>query len=138
MFSPNPHLVKETTYFLFFTHLYGLNWPIAICPCNKDPDLIFLLNRLVYLLPTAMGSITRTHTVDSFYLLKENFKNLLFDPLIKQRSFEKLSYVSSCSLSQRWKFQRKRLNVLWEIESDLTYKKVSGFVPNTFYSEFFH
>ena len=80
---------------------------MAICPCNKDPDLIFLLNRLVYLLPTAMGSITRTHTVDSFYLLKENFKNLLFDPLIKQRSFEK-----SCSLSQRWKFQRKRLNVL--------------------------
>ena len=48
---------------------------IAICLCTKYLDFIFLLNRLnVYLLPC---SVTGNHTMDLFYLLKENFKNLL-------------------------------------------------------------
>ena len=59
--------------------------------------------------------------MDLFYLLKGNFKNLLFDLLITVRSFENLSYLSSCSMSQRF-----RLNVIWGIELDLAYTKVSG------------
>ena len=38
--------------------------------------------------------------MDLFCLLKESFKNLLFDPLITGRSFDKLPYLSSCLLSQ--------------------------------------
>ena len=60
------------------------------------------------------------------YLQKENFKNLLFNLLITGTSFENLSYLSSCSLSQRWKFWRIRSNVLRDIESDFAYTKVSG------------
>ena len=99
---------------------------IAICLCRKDLDLIFLLNRLViYSMPTAMSSITGNHTMDSFYLLNKNFKNLLFGSLITGRSFENLCYLSSCSLSQRRRFRRIRTNVLRGIESDLPYTKVS-------------
>ena len=63
---------------------------------------IFLLNRLaVYSLPTNMSSLTGNHTMDLFYLLKENFKNLLFDLLIRGRSFENLPCLSSYLLSQK-------------------------------------
>ena len=58
---------------------------------------------------------------------RELEKNLLFDFLITGRSFENLSYLSSCSLSQRWRFWRIHSNVLRGIESDLAYTKVSGF-----------
>ena len=64
-----------------------------------------------------------------FYLLKENFKNLLFDSLITEKSFDNLSYLSSCLLSQRWRFRRMHSNILRGIESDLTYTKVSGIAP---------
>ena len=64
---------------------------IAICLCNKDQGFIFLLSRLVvYSWPTAMSVITGNNTLDLFYLLKRNFKNLLFDSLFMQRSFENL------------------------------------------------
>ena len=66
--------------------------------------------------------------MDLFYLLKENFKNLLFDWLITGRSFNNLSCLSSCSSSQRWKFRRICSNNLWGIESDLAYTKVLGVV----------
>ena len=36
--------------------------------------------------------------MDLFYMLKENFKNLLFDILITEKIFENWSYLSSCSL----------------------------------------
>ena len=36
--------------------------------------------------------------MDLLYLLKENFKNLLFDLLIIGKRFENLSYLSSCLL----------------------------------------
>ena len=57
---------------------------------------------------------------------RELEKNLLFDFLITGRSFENLSYLSSCSLSQRWRFWRIHSNVLRGIESDLAYTNVSG------------
>ena len=74
------------------------------------------------------SSVTWNHTMDWFYLLKENFKNLLFDSLITRRSFKNLSYLSSCSFSQRWRFRRIRSNVLLGIESNFAYTEVSGFV----------
>ena len=73
-----------------------------------------------------MGSLTGNHAMDLLYLLKEKFKNLLFHLFITGRGFENLSYWSSCSLSQRWRFWRIRSNVLRAIESDLAYTKVSG------------
>ena len=101
----------------------------ATCLCSKYPDFIFLLNRLfVYSLPTAMSSVAGNRTMDFFYLLKENFKNLLFDSFITERSFENFSYLSSCSLSQRWRFRIILLNLLRDIESYLAYTKVSRVV----------
>ena len=76
------------------------------------------------LLSTAISSVTGNHTMDLLYLLKDNFKNLFFDLLISGRSFENLSYLSSCSLSKRWRFGRTSSSVLRGIVSDLTYTKV--------------
>ena len=36
-----------------------------------------------------------THTMDLYYLLKESFKNLLFEYLITGRSFENMPYLSN-------------------------------------------
>ena len=78
-FSHNPHLVEEATWFPFFAPWYGLNCTTESCLTNKYPDFIFLLNWLaVCSLTTAMTSITGNHTMDLLYLLKENFKNLIF------------------------------------------------------------
>ena len=64
--------------------------------CSKKLDFIFHLNRIfVYSLPDAMSSLTGNHTMDLFYLLKENFKNFLYDLLITGRNFENLSYLDS-------------------------------------------
>ena len=85
------------------------------------------MNRLVvYSVLTAMSSLTENHAMDLLYLLKENLNNLLFDLLIIGRSFEYLSYLSSCSLSQRWRFWRIRSTVLRGTESDLAYTKILG------------
>ena len=73
-----------------------------------------------------MSSLTGNHTMNLFYLLKENFKNLIFNLLITGTSFENLSYLSSCSLSQSWRFRRIRSNVLRYTESVFAYTKVSG------------
>ena len=81
---------------------------------------------VLFPLPTAMSSLTGNHTMDLLYLLKENFKNLLFNLLITGGSLENLSYLSSRSLSQKWRFWIIRSNVLRGIESDLAYTKVSG------------
>ena len=45
-----------------------------------------------------MSSLAGNHTMYLLYLMKENFKNLLFGLLIIERSFENLSYLASCSL----------------------------------------
>ena len=63
--------------------------------------------------------MTGNHIMDLLYLFKKNFKNLLFDLLIMGRNIKNLSYLSSCSLSQRRRFQRTRSNLLRGIESDL-------------------
>ena len=98
---------------------------IAIWLYNKYPDFfIFLLNRLVvYSLLTAMISVTRYHIKDLFYLLNEDFKNLLFDSLITGRNFENLSYFIKLFVVSK---RRIRSNVLRGNESDLVYTKVSG------------
>ena len=99
-FSRNPHLVEGATCFSFFAPCYGLNSsPWRHASCSKYQDFIFLLNWHVYSLPTATSSVTKNHTMDLLYLLKENFKNLLLDSLITGRKFENLLYLSSCSLS---------------------------------------
>ena len=67
-----------------------------------------------------------SYDMDLFYQLKENFKNFLFDSIIMGKSFENLSYLSSCLLSQRWKFRGIRSKALRGIESDLAYKRLSG------------
>ena len=96
---------------------------------HKNPHFIFLLNRIVvYSLPAAMSSITGNHMMDMFYLLKEIFKDLLSDLLITGWTFKNSSYLSSCLLPQRWRFQRIRSNKLQGIDSDLAYTKVSEFV----------
>ena len=94
-------------------------------------DFISLLTQLVvYSLPTAMSSVTQNHTINLFYLLKENFKYLLFDSLIREGSSRISFILSSCSLSQRWRFKRIRSNVLRGIESDLVHSKVLRWSPN--------
>ena len=71
---------------------YELNY-ISRYICNKELDFILLLNLfVVYSLPTTMRSLTENHTMDLFYLLKKNFKILLFDLLIMGRSFENFTH----------------------------------------------
>ena len=131
-FSPNPHLVEETTCFLFFAPWCDLNWTIKAYVSAKRTQIYIPLESTccLFSMPTVMSSVTgeSNHTMDLFYLLKENFKNLLFDTIITEKSFENLSYLSSCSLSQRRKFWRICSNVLQGIEYDLAYTKVSGVV----------
>ena len=43
-----------------------------------------------------------------------------------RRSFENLSYISSCSLSKRWRFRRIHLNVLRGIHSDIAHSVLSN------------
>ena len=84
------------------------------------------MNRaVVYSLRTAMSNLTGNHTMDLLYLLKKNFKKLLSDILITERSFKNLSYLSCCSLSQKWRFWRIHSNVLRGIELELASTKVS-------------
>ena len=68
-----------------------------------------------------------------FYLLEENFKNLLFNSLITERSFENLYYLSSYSLSQRRRFRRIRSDVYEALNRTLLKQKFWGSSPNTFY-----
>ena len=101
MFSPNPHLVEEATCFPFFLHLDTVcNELNSRMPVEQEIRFYVPLE-LSCCLSTAMSSLTGNHTIDLFYLLKENFKNLLFGLLITGRGFENLSYLSSCSFSQR-------------------------------------
>ena len=95
-------------------------WTELLCPSN----VISHSNRFaVYLLPTAMSAVIGNNTfVDGFVLPDERklYKSL-FNSLITGRSFENLSYLSSCSLSQRWRFQRIRSNLLRNIQSDVAH-----------------
>ena len=101
--------------------------------CSRKLDFIFLLNRLaVYSLPTAMSSLTGNHAMDLFYLLKENFKNLLFDLLITGSSFENLSYLFvRCHKDEdSEEYARTYYEIL---NQTLLTQKYQGSPPNTFY-----
>ena len=105
---------------------YGLNWTTEPYASTTRTHILFirLFRLIVYSLPTTTSSVTGYRMMDLFYLLKGNFKNLLFDSLIMQTSFENLFYLSSCSLSQRWKFQRIRSSVLRGIELNNHWKSI--------------
>ena len=45
-----------------------------------------------------------------------------------------MSYLSSYSFSQRWRFRGIRSNILQDIESDIACIKVLGASPNVFYA----
>ena len=97
-----------------------------MCLCNKDPDFIFLLNRLFYSMPL----LCDRESYDGFVLPVEReliVKNLLFDLLIMARSFKNLFYLLRCSMSLR-RFQRIHSIVLRGIKSDFAWTKVSGVV----------
>ena len=132
-FSPNPHLVKELTCFPFFAPWYGLNWTTYPYVPATRTQISYSSWIAIYSLPTAMNSVTGNHLSDLFYLLKENFKNLLFDSLIMGRSFEKLSYLSSCSLSQRWRFREHARTYYEALNQTFLKQKFMWSSPNTFY-----
>ena len=72
--------------------------------------------------------------MDLLYLLKENFKNLLFDLLIIGRSFENLSYLSSCSLHKDEDSEEYARTYYEALNQNLPTQKYRGWSPNTFYS----
>ena len=72
--------------------------------------------------------------MDLLNLLKENFKDLLSDLLITRRSFENLSYLSSCSLSQRLRYSEEYSRTYYEaLNQTLLTQKYQGSPLNTFY-----
>ena len=116
--------------FLCTLILSKLNY-IAICLCNKDTDFIFLLNWfVVYSLPTAMSSVTGNHTMDLLYLLKENLKNLIFDLLIRGRSFQNLSYLSSLFVVKKMEILKNTLErITRHWISPCLHKSIGGRLP---------
>ena len=111
-----------------FSFLCNLIWSelnyIAISLCNKDPDFTFFLNRLViYSLPTVMSFVTGNHTMDMFYLLKENFPIGLFN---HEKEFREFVLFIKLFVVTTWRFWTKRSNILRSIESGLASTKVSG------------
>ena len=128
MFFPNPYLVEESTRFLFF----ALVWTEleSHMTLQQEPRFYISLESaccLFFVYSHELHS-RESYDMDLFYHLKENFKNFLFDSIIMGKSFENLSYLSGCLLSQRWKFRGIRSKALWGIESDLAYKRLSGVV----------
>ena len=71
--------------------------------------------------------------MDLLYLLKENFKNLLFDLLIIGRSFENLSYLSSCSLHKDEDSEEYARTYYEALNQTLLTQKYREPLPNTFY-----
>ena len=105
----------------------------AVCFCKYRNVILPTQTGLSFircLLPCVLQKGITDSLLDLFCPSKENFINLLFNSLIKGRSFENLSYLSSCLLSQRWKFQRISSNALRGIELDIACIKVSGVVSH--------
>ena len=101
---------------------------------QQEIRIMFFLNRLVLcLLPTAMSFLIGNHTMDMFYLSKENFKNLLFYLLITGSSRICLIYQVVCchkvkvSEEYTWKYYKTLSQTLFP-------QKYKGLSPNTFYS----
>ena len=100
---------------------------------KQELDFILLLNRLaVYLLPTAMSSLTGNYTMVLLYLLKKNFKNLLFLLINIRRSFENLSdqvvryHEDEDSEEYTWMYYDA-------LSQTLLTQKYKGSPPNTYY-----
>ena len=74
-----------------------------------------------------MSSLRWNQTMDLFYLLKENFKNLLFDLLITGRSFEKKELHKDEDSEEYARTYYETLN------QTLLTQKYLGSPPNAFY-----
>ena len=106
---------------------------VCLCLCNhtllQQGTSFYIALEYTSCLFVAYCHVFRNReSCDGFVLLVEREFYRLFDSLITGRSFENLSYLSSCSLSQRWRFRRIHLNILRGIESYLACTKVSGVV----------
>ena len=71
--------------------------------------------------------------MDLFYLLKENFKNLLFDLLIMGRSFENLSYCQIVRCHKNEDSEEYARTYYETLNQTLVTQKYQGSPPNTFY-----
>ena len=81
-----------------------------------------------------MNFLTGNHTKDLLYLLKENFKNLIFDLLITGRSFESWSYLSSYQVYHKDEDSEEYARTNYEtLNQTLLIQKYRGSPPNTFY-----
>ena len=70
-----------------------------------------------------MSSLTGNHTVDLFYLLKKNFKNLLLD-LLNRKELREFVLFMKLFVATKVKIRKNTLNLLRNIESDLVYRKI--------------
>ena len=75
----------------------------------------------------------RTGKLMDWFLYDNGLHHERVNSLKTGGSFENLSHLSSCSLSQRWRFQRKHSNVSWGIDARIGCTKLSGSSPNIFY-----
>ena len=81
-------------------------------PLQQIPSFYIPLESTCCLISAYCHKFCNRELYDGFVLPDKNFKNIIFDSLITGRSCENLSYLSSCSLSQRWRFRRIRSNAL--------------------------
>ena len=90
-------------------------------PLQQETRYIFFVNRLVvYSFPTAVNSLTGDHTINFFYLLKMNFRNLLFDSFNHETYFREFDLFIKLFVVKSLRFQR--INC----KSDLAYIKALG------------
>ena len=77
-----------------------------------------------------MNFLTGNHTKDLLYLLKENFKNLIFDLLITGRSFESWSYLSSYQVYHKDEDSEEYARTNYEtLNQTCLYKSIGGRLP---------
>ena len=80
-----------------------------------------------YMITTTIWVIGNHRLVDFFSSLKENFKNLLFNSLITEWSFENCSYLSSCWCHNNGDFEEYFQKWHWIRHG--FYKSVGGRLP---------
>ena len=108
---------------------------IAICLCNKDPDFIFFLNRHVYSMPTAMSSVTGNHTMDLFYLLKENLLlKISYLTNLSWRGASRICFIYQVVHCLKGDFTEYARTYYKALNQTLLAQKYRGLSTNTFYS----
>ena len=86
-----------------------------------------------YLLRTTMSSLTGNHTMDLFYLLKESFKNLLFDLLAREGAL-RICLIYQVVRSHKDQDSEEYARTYYEaLNQTLLTQKYRGSPPNTFY-----